>query len=595
MTLLAAAAATASVSAQNHLQFADYLILVGYFVLMLGIGVYFYRFMRGIKDYFSGGNNIPWWLSGVSFYMSSFSVFAFVSYSALAYKYGWVGVTLLWVAVPATIFSVTLFARKWRRARIDSPVEYLETRYSPAFRQLVAWQGIPVKMVDDGLKLVAISAFISVSLGLDKYECMFGAGIIILLYTFMGGLWAVAVTDFIQFVVMAVAVLILLPLSIDKAGGWTAFQEAAPAGFFNLTTPEYNWLYIILLSLLYCVAWSSINWPLIQRYYCVANEKEALKVGWFVTVLNVIGPPLMFIPAMAASQFLPGLADDEIYPRLCIDLLPAGILGLIIAAMFAATMSMLSSDYNVCAGVLTNDVYRRLLRPKATQRELVAVGRLMTFVVGGFALGAAFLMAGGTGEGLFKKMVTLFSVVTAPIGIPMILGLLVKRVSNFSALCGWFSGIVVGLAMLAKCPSAVVLSIPGTGLNVNLEQEVAIFLASALTTMVVMYIASFLPTGSQEKGRVNAFFERLNSPIGSLEEDRLAVAQAGKVFSPFKIVGVSIFFIGLMLLGILPWVGEGMAIWLTAGFGIALLVIGAITTWCSPKLAPIDNDNADVD
>ena len=100
--------------AQDAIQRPDYALLIGYFALMLVIGLYFYRHMRGMKDYFSGGNNIPWWLSGVSFYMSSFSVAAFIFYPALCYKYGWVGVTLLWVAVPATLFSVLLFARKWR-------------------------------------------------------------------------------------------------------------------------------------------------------------------------------------------------------------------------------------------------------------------------------------------------------------------------------------------------------------------------------------------------------------------------------------------------------------------------------------------------
>src|SRR3972149_2507465 len=158
MTLLAQARATGP----------DDFVLIGYFVLMLGIGAYFYRFMKGMKDYFSGGNTIPWWLSGASFYMSSFSAFAFVTYSALAYKYGWVAVTLYWVTVPATIFSVVLFAKKWRRARIDSPVEYLETRYSPALRQLFAWQGVPAIMVDDGLKLIAIGTFIAVSLCLPQ-------------------------------------------------------------------------------------------------------------------------------------------------------------------------------------------------------------------------------------------------------------------------------------------------------------------------------------------------------------------------------------------------------------------------------------------
>ena len=574
---------------ESRLEFADKMVLVGYFVLMLGIGVYFYRYMRGIKDYFSGGNNIPWWLSGVSFYMSSFSVFAFVSYSALAFKYGWVSVTLLWVTVPATVFSVTLFAKRWRRARIDSPVEYLETRYSAGFRQLIAWQGIPVKMVDDGLKLVAIGTFISVSLGLPTHVCMFWSGIIILLYTFMGGLWAVAVTDFIQFVVMAIAVLILLPLSINRIGGIENLDKIVPAGIGDFFTAEYNWVYVILLSLLYCVAWSSINWPLIQRYYCVADEKEALKVGWFVTLLNVIGPPLMFIPAMAAVHFLGDVPGKEVYPRLCVELLPPGILGLVVAAMFAATMSMLSSDYNVCAGVLTTDVYRRLIHHNASQKELVAVGRLLTLVIGVFALGVAFLMSAGTGEDLFKNMVTLFSIVTAPVGVPMILGLLSRRVTNLAALVGWFIGILVGLALLQWCPGTINIVISdGDGSVIAsqlLEKEIVLFSGTLIVSLFVTLAVSLLaPMKLLECKRADDFIDRLQTPIGTLEED-LATA-GGSSFSPFGVVGFSVLAIGLMLLAVIPWVGPaweiwlekgpGLAVWLTIGFGILMLLIGSV-------------------
>ncbi len=94
----------------------DYFMLGGYFVLMFGIGLYFYRSMRGMKAYFSGENQIPWWLAGVSFYMSSFSAYGFVVYSGLCFKFGWVGVTLFWVMVPATIISAMFFAARWRRA-----------------------------------------------------------------------------------------------------------------------------------------------------------------------------------------------------------------------------------------------------------------------------------------------------------------------------------------------------------------------------------------------------------------------------------------------------------------------------------------------
>src|SRR5512136_1407134 len=110
--------------AEGHLRGADLFILIGYFALMFGIGVYFYRHIRQMKDFFSGGNKIPWWLSGVSYYMSCFSAFAFITYSAMAYQFGWLAVTLFWIMAPATLASVLFFASKWRRARIDSPVEY---------------------------------------------------------------------------------------------------------------------------------------------------------------------------------------------------------------------------------------------------------------------------------------------------------------------------------------------------------------------------------------------------------------------------------------------------------------------------------------
>ena len=598
----------------SRLSGADYAMLIGYFVLMLGIGVYFFRQMKGIKDYFSGGNSIPWWLSGASFYMSSFSVFAFVSYSALAFKYGWVGVTLLWVSAPATVFSVTLFAKRWRRARIDSPVEYLETRYNSGFRQLIAWQGIPVKMVDDGLKLVAIGTFLSVSLGIDLKMSMVGSGLIILCYTFMGGLWAVAVTDFIQFVVMAVAVLVLLPLSINQVGGVSAFINNSPEGFFSLTNSTYNWVYVVLLSLLYCVAWSSVNWPLIQRYYCVKDEKEAVKVGWFVTFLNVIGPPLMFLPAMAAAQFFnvdgglaQGVAGKDVYPMLCIALLPAGLLGLVIAAMFAATMSMLSSDYNVCAGVITNDVYKRLIRPNASQRELVFVGRILTIVIGLFALGVAFLMAAGTGEDLFKNMVTLFSVVTAPIGLPMIFGLVTKRVTRAGAFLGWLCGIVAGIVALFRCPSAILVEWEGF-YAFRLDHEVTVFVVATVVTFVVMWAVSLLTqyryaatvveggktttrdtvvtlVGNADpdyEQRMADFFAKLKTPIGELKEDHDADVS---VFSPFLIVGVSMIAIGAMMLAVLPWVSGWLSIGLDALFGLGLIIIGLLTS-CRQYLAP---------
>ncbi len=573
--------------AAGHLEGPDYFVVVGYFVLMLGIGVYFYRYMKGMKDYFSGGNNIPWWLSGVSFYMSSFSVFAFVFYSALAYEYGWVAVTLFWVTTPATIVSVVFFATRWRRARIDSPVEYLESRYSPVLRQVFAWQGIPVRVIDDALKLIAIGTFISVGLGLDMKQSMLWSGLIMLAYTFMGGLWAVAVTDFIQFVVMAAAIVVLLPLALTKVGGFDGFVNNSPEGFFKLTHPEFSWVYVASNIFLFTLAYSSINWSLIQRYYCVPKETDARKVGWLVVVLNIVGPPLMFVPAMAARQFLEQLKDSgDVYPELCAALLPAGMLGLVIAAMFSATMSMLSSDYNVCASVLTNDVYRRLIRPSASQRELVSVGRLMTLLIGIVALVVAFSLAGAGGVDQFRNMVKLFSVATAPVAIPMLLGLLSRRMTNAGALAGFVLGVGVGLTLFFSDIEG------GEIFGAAWKKENLLLFSTALTTGIVMVVVSLLfPAKGREQEETERFLDRLNVPVGEMEGDAPPIVPAGaKLISPFRVVGVSTLFIGVMMLVVTPWVRGGLALVMSIGIGVALSLVGLLMFQFSRKPPPLPEE-----
>jgi SSS family transporter len=556
--------------AASQLQHADHIVLIGYFVLMLGIGAYFYRYMRGMKDYFSGGNRIPWWLSGVSFYMSSFSVAAFVQYSALAYLYGWVAVTLYWVTVPATLISVIFFSSRWRRARIDSPVEYLENRYNSVTRQLFAWQGIPVRIIDDALKLVAIAMFISPVLGWSLPQGMLVSGLVMLTYTFMGGLWAVTVTDFVQFVVMAAAVVVLLPLSLTESGGLTGFIDAAPEGFFRLTHPEYGWPYLIANVVLFSLAFSSLQWSLIQRYYCVPKERDARKVGWLVVVLNFIGPPLMFLPAMAARQWLPeATAGKDVYPLLCAHLLPAGMLGLIMAAMFAATMSMLSSDYNVCASVLTNDVYRRLIRPSASQKHLVWVGRVMTLLIGVISLGTALAIGDVGGEGLFRSMIKLFSVATAPVAIPMIAGLLSRRVHAAAALSGFVVGVTTGLVLFFVCEDAI------RWLDATWKKETIILFSTTAATLAALLLACrFRQSGSLERERSEEFMTRLGAPIGELDADRVQIA--GGAISPFRVVGVCILLLGLLMLGVLLCVTDPTAWKLDLAIGLALTILGTV-------------------
>ena len=547
---------------------------------MLGVGIYFYRYMKVLKDYFSGGNRIPWWLSGISFYMASFSAFAFVSYSAIAYEFGWVGVMIFWPVLGGTTVSIMFFAKRWRRARIDSPVEYLETRYSTTIRQLFAWQGLPVRIIDDSLKLISIGVIISQVSNLPIIPSMVGSALIMLAYTIMGGLWAVAVTDFIQFIILAVTVCALIPLSLNEVGGIGAFFSNAPEGFFSFSTPQYNWIYIAITVLLYAMAYSSVNWALIQRYYCVPKEKDAYKVGWLVVALQIIGPPLILLPAMAARQFMPelmGTGDERaVFPLLCLKLLPVGLVGLVVAAMFSATLSTLGGDYNVIASVLTNDIYRRLLRPKASAKECLIMGRVFTLVVGFAVLGLAILLSEMTGQGLVRNMFKLFSIATAPVAIPMMLGLLTKRITNAGAIAGFVGGVIVGLGCFFVIPDETMLA------GYVIKQENLLLLATMLSTLVLSVVVSRLfPAGCAEAGRVEAFLRKLDTPVGCLPEDN----QSGgtQQISPFRIVGICTVIVGIILAGIVPFARQGMSFYIVLSIVGVLIVLGGLMVYWSGK------------
>ncbi len=549
-------------SSASNLAVADYTVIAGFFVVMLAIGIYFYGRMRNLQDYFSGSRQVPWWLSGISFYMSSFSAFTFIAYSELAYKYGWVAVTAYWVTIPASLISAYFFASRWRRAAVTSPLEYIEERYGPALRQWLAWLGIPVKVIDDGLKLFAIGTLVSSGMGFPLEYAVFISGIIVLLYTFMGGLWAVLVTDFVQFIVMLIAVLVLLPLAFQKVGGFETFVGQAPEGFFAITADKYTWSYLftffVIITLNYCTSWS-----LVQRYYSVNSDKNARKVGYMVAIMNVLAPPILFAPAMAARVFMPEVENTtEVYALLCRTLLPIGMMGMIIAAMFSATLSMLSSDYNAVASVLTNDVYKRLIAPQASDRSLVYSARFITLLIGLISLGIALLVNQGESD-LFQLMVKVFSLFLPPIALPMLAGLISRRVSNAGGLTGLILGMSVGLTAFwigAYYPI--------------LRKEQYITAITFLTTLLGMGVGTlFFPTPLGEKKNIENFYQRVISPEADLKREEVS---RESIFTPLPVIGLSLLGLGLLLIVVVLFAAPLAEAGLSLGVGFGMVVIGGL-------------------
>ena len=502
------------------LVFADYAVIAVFFAVMLGVGVYYSRAAKSSDQFFGNDKTIPWWLSGVSFYMNSFSALAFVMYSALAYKFGWVPVTVSWLSVPAVLLGAWFLAVRWRRAAKGSPIDYIATRYTPKMCSTLAVLGLPMQLLDNALKLLAIGTVVGVGMGFPLFWSICISGVIIVAYTFLGGLKATLTCDFIQFLVILAVVFALPPLCLQKLAavdggtglvhGFSVFLDKVPDGFFNFTNGQYGWIYMLVF---FCCVGSTLstNWSLVQRYYSTKSEKDAKKMAYLVATLLFVGPPLFFFPAMAARVFMPELDVNNaaqmnaVYATLCKTVLPAGMIGMVIAAMFSATMSSLAGNFNAAAAVMVNEIYLKIDRAASAARRMVAA-RVATVLVGAGVVALTFVMQYAQGaDDLFNLSNKVFGVFLPPIAIPMLCGVFVKRFSKRAGMAGLVGGIVVGLTLFVV-----------GAWHPFLREMVWIFPATAIATVLFLVIGTLVfPDLPEERREVEEFFRQLTTPEAS--------------------------------------------------------------------------------
>ena len=216
--------------------FADYLTIAIFCLFIVLSGQYFSRNVRGTRDYFAAGSVMPWWLSGISFYMAAKTAFIFVTYNEIAYLYGITGIVIYWMGPPAMLLGGYFLAHRWRRARILTPLEFTERRYDGKVHQLLMWAGLPLRLLDNGLRILTTGIFITVILsrsGLSLWLCLFLLGAIMVIYSFLGGQWVVVITDFVLAVIIIAATGMLFVLSLKAMGPFPRFIAQAPPGIFQ--------------------------------------------------------------------------------------------------------------------------------------------------------------------------------------------------------------------------------------------------------------------------------------------------------------------------------------------------------------------------
>jgi len=528
----------------RHLNGVDYAVVGMYMLMVVGVGIYVARFNKLTGDYFKGGGRIPWGLSAISLFVSGFSAFMFVGAAGYTYRNGTAAVALFSLACPAYLLGYFLYGRLWRRSRIDTPMQFLNRRYSPGTTYFYTVLSVIPNVLILGIMIYTLCIFISTALGFGAETFDVGiaevngfqltllvTGIVIVSYTMLGGLWAVMVTDALQFLVLFLVTLIVLPAAYfflgdgDTGAGIVRLLRDAPDGYFSLSVPGQPGLFWIAYFINIVLGYN-VNWHIAQRYYSVPDERDTKKMALWCAGLSLVLPLMWILPVMASRVLFPDLEamwpalaepSEAAFVTLAMTILPHGMLGVMVAAIFAATMSSADTTFNWLAAVVTKDVYvpvhRRMSGAAPTDRLQLAVGKASVMGMGVVAIWIALNMQ--RFGGAFDVYLRANSLYSPPMFIPVILGLVYTRTPWWSGMTAFGVGVLAVLAASAAANVSAGMPIRSFG-DIFGNVELSVFGLQMgryeLNTLVGITASSACFFGSAlVDRRRGAFAERISS------------------------------------------------------------------------------------
>jgi len=519
------------------MHYLDFIFIVIFILLIFITGVVFAKVGgKDMKSFFAAGGAVPWQINGLSLFMGFFSAGTFVVWGSIAYSLGWVSVTIQWSMALAGFAVGALIAPKWHKVGTLTVAEYISTRLGVRTKNIFTFLFLLISLFTTGSFLYPVARIVEVSTGLPLNACILLLGCICVLYVSIGGLWAVVVTDVLQFIVLTAAVLIVLPLAFDRVGSISTFISSAPDTFFNLLNGEYTIGFVIAFSI-YNMIFLGGNWAYVQRYTSVGSSIDAKKVGFLFGTLYIFSPVLWMLPPMiyrVVNSGLSGLNNEGAYLLMCKEVLPHGLLGMMLGGMIFATASSLNSTLNISSGVFTNDIFKRLC-PTCSNRVLIRVARLSTIIFGILAIIVALLIP--LMGGIVNVVISVAALTGVPLYLPMIWTLFSKRQTGKS---------VVITTLLSLCVNSFFKFITPFlfGLSLNRADEMILgvtFPALCLAAFELYYKV----TGKMSKEYLNY------TKCEVLSDSELHASESGanNKFA-IKVLGIGIIITGFMIMAL---------------------------------------------
>ena len=461
----------------------DYTIMMVYFVFVLGIGWALKKYMKDASAFLEAGRSLPAWVAGLAFISTNLGALEVMGMTASGLKYGMLTTHFYWIgAIPAMIFLALFMMPFYYGSKARSVPEYLKLRFDEKTRGLNAILFAVMTILASGISMYALAILMEKVLGWDFNMCLWASAIIVLAYTYLGGLSSAIYNEVLQFFIIVIGLLPLVILSLKDVGGWMGLKEhlasiSTSKGFAAdtwTTTWQYTghstsnpmgveWFGILMgLGFVLSFGYWCTNFLIVQRAMAAESKAAATKVPLIGALPKMFIPFLIIVPGIIALVLmntpekgfsLPVDANGSpVYDYTIIMLLkqylPTGVLGLGITALLASFMSGMAGNVSAFNTVWTYDIYQSYIRPvtgnkESDEKHYLNVGRIAT-VFGVLVSIASAYIASKFGN-IMDFLQTIFSMINAPLFAVIFLGMFWKRATGHAAFIGLLAGFAVAM------------------------------------------------------------------------------------------------------------------------------------------------------
>jgi SSS family transporter len=445
-------------------------VVLAYFAFMIAIGLIFKKMAsNSASDYFRGGGKMLWWMVGASAFMTQFSAWTFTGAAGKAYSDGLTAIAVFVGNVVAYLVSWAWFSARMRQTRVDTPTEGVRRRFGPANEQFFTWAILPLSVINAGVWLNSLSIFVSSVFSIDIVTTIWATGLIVLFISLLSGAWGVVASDFVQTLIVAVLSVACAVVALIAVGGPGQMISRFPTDF--VAGPNMSFPLLVAGTFLFFVVkqlQSINNLQESYRFLCAKDSRHARKGALMALGMMAVGSVIWFIPSWSMASLVPDVvgmhpelgakAGDAVYLVFAEKFMPLGTVGLLMAGLFAATMSSMDSALNRNAGIFVRSFYKPVIARgrDVSDEKLLTIGKYVTIFNGVLVILMAQFFQSLKGLSLFDLMMQVATLLQSPILVPLFFGMFIRRTPKWAPWATVVFGLCVSWLLVSWLKPALV-------------------------------------------------------------------------------------------------------------------------------------------